>query len=171
MQAAPHANGSLSAAPAPTHLAPHRWLGAAHDIPHASAMQVAVPPAGAGHAVHAGPHVAGSVDATHAPPHLWNWGLHVKEHCAVVHALVAFATTGHLALHPPQLSTLVIGSTHWAPQFSGAAGVHPLVHWNDWPAGAQSGAAAAHAALQAPQLLGFDRSVSQPSAAVALQSE
>jgi hypothetical protein len=63
------------------------------------------------------------------------------------------------------------GSTHSAPQFSGAPGVQPFVHWNVGPLGAQRGAAAPHFALHAPQLVAFEKSVSQPSPAFALQSE
>jgi hypothetical protein len=121
--------------------------------------------------VQSGPHVVGSVFATHLPVHAWNCALHVNPHVAVVHAMVAFATTGHFALHAPQLSVLVIGSTHSAPQFSGAIGVHPFVHWNEGPEGAHSGFAAAHMALHVPQLVAFERSVSQPSAGFELQSE
>ena len=83
--------------------------------------------------------------------------------------VVAFATTGHLTLQPPQWLMLVWGSTHSAPHWSGAPGVHALLHWNEGPSGAQRAAAAPHAALQLPQVAAFDRSVSQPSAAFALQ--
>lgn len=65
---------------------------------------------------------------------------------------------------------LVSGSTHSAPQLSGAAGAQPLVHWKVGPEGVQNGEAAPHTALHVPQLVAFDRSFSQPSPAVALQS-
>jgi hypothetical protein len=170
VQAAPHASGSLSVAPGVTHFAPQRWLGAAHVIPQVSATHVAVPPAGAGHAVHAGPHAVGSVVGLHAPAHAWNCGLHVNEQTDAVHALVALATTGHFTPHAPQLSTLVVGFTHCAPQLSGAAAVQPSVHANVCPEGAQSGVGAGQTALHAPQLAGFARSTSQPSAPFLLQS-
>ena len=94
----------------------------------------------------------------------------MKAHAAALHAIVAFATTGHLMLQPPQLFGLVWGSTHSAPHATGAPGVHPFVHWNEGPAGAQSGAAAAHTELQVPQVVAVERSTSQPSTLLALQS-
>ena len=167
VHAAPHAVGSLGA----THLAPHAWFGAVHCIPHASFTQVATPPAGTGHAVHVGPQNAGSVCAGHLSPHAWNPALHVKLHVpGGGHAAVPFVTTGHELLQLPQWFVLVFGSTHSAPQLSGAEGVQPFVHWKFGPLGAHSGAAAPHVALHAPQLVAFDRSVSQPSAVFALQS-
>ena len=95
----------------------------------------------------------------------------MKAQAAALHAIVAFATTGHTMLQPPQLLGLVCGSTHSAPQATGAPAVHPFVHWNEGPEGAQSGAAAAHTALQVPQVVAFERSTSQPSTLLALQSE
>ena len=65
---------------------------------------------------------------------------------------------------------VVAGSTHSAPQFSGALAGHPFVHWKPGPMGAQNGAAAAHTELHAPQLVASERSFSQPSAGDALQS-
>ncbi|WP_214676664.1 hypothetical protein, partial [Escherichia coli] len=59
---------------------------------------------------------------------------------------------------------------HSAPQLSGAAGVQPFVHWNVGPLGAHRGAAGPQTALHAPQLVDFERSTSQPSAAFLLQS-
>ncbi len=102
--------------------------------------------------------------------HAWNPALHVKLQTPAVHSAVPSVTTGHAVLQLPQWFVLVLGSTHSAPQFSGATGVQPLVHWKFGPFGAQSGAAAAHFALQAPQLVARERSVSQPSVDVALQS-
>jgi hypothetical protein len=171
VHAAPQAAGSLSPAPAGTHFAPQRWLPAGQVAPQVSFTHVAVPPAGTGQGVHAAPHWVGSVFATHLPVHAWKLALHVKEQVAAAHATVAFATTGHFTLHPPQLFTLVFGSTHSAPQARGAPAVQPLVHWNVGPEGAQSGAAAPQTALHAPQLVAFERSTSQPSALFALQSE
>ena len=166
VQAGPHAVGSVS----PTHLFAHAWSGALHLMPQTSETHVALPPAGTGQAMQSGPHVAGSVLAAHLPEHAWNIGLQVNVQVAAAHAIVALVTGGHLTLQPPQLLTLVWGSTHSAPQFRGAIGVHPFVHWNEPPAGAHSGFAAAHTALQAPQLVAFERSASQPSALLPLQS-
>ena len=132
-------------------------------------MHVATPPGGTGHTVQAAPHAVGSVFAGHLPPHAWNEGLHVAPHTAPAQVAVAFATTGHLMLHPPQLSTLVFGSTHVFPQSTGMSGVHPFVQPNVVPVAAHSGVAAAQIALHAPQVSGFERSVSQPSDAAALQ--
>ena len=165
--AAPHAVASVAVA----HFAPQRCVAAGHVPPHVSATQVAVPPAGIGQGTQSGPQVAGSVFATHLALQAWNWALHVKPHAPAVQAFVAFATTGHFTLQAPQLSVLVFGSTHSAPQLTGAIGVQPFVHWNDGPDGAQSGAAAAHFALHVPQLVALERSISQPSVELALQSE
>ena len=93
----------------------------------------------------------------------------MKLHAPAAQAIVAFATTGHAVLQPPQWFVLVIRSTQSFPHFTGASAVQPFVHWKVGPAGAQSGAATAHCALHAPQLAGFERSVSQPSAGSPLQ--
>jgi hypothetical protein len=167
VHAAPHAVGSVGA----VHLPPHACDGGVQVIPHVSATHVAAPPAGTGQGVHAGPHAVGSVLVAHLPAHAWKSGLHAKLHVPAVHAVVALSTTGHARLQPPQWFALVRGSTHSAPQLSGAAGVHPFVHWNVGPVGVHIGVGAAQAVLHAPQLVDFDRSVSQPSAAMALQSE
>jgi hypothetical protein len=95
----------------------------------------------------------------------------MKAQTPAAQALVAFSTAGHATLHAPQWVTFESGSTHASPQRSGAAGVHPLVHWKVAPVGVHRGAGSAHAALHAPQLTAFERSVSHPSAALALQSE
>ena len=144
---------------------------ALHVKPHTPATQVAVAPAGAGHTVHAAPHAVGSVSATHAPAHAWKRGLHVKPHTPPEQAAVPFATTGQAMLQELQLLVLVLGSTQVSPHLSGAAGVQPFVHWKLAPTGAQSGEPIPQLALQAPQLVAFERSVSQPSAATWLQSE
>ena len=133
-------------------------------------MQVATPPAGTGHAVHVGPQNAGSVCAGHLSAQAWNPALHVKLHLAAAHAAVPFVTAGQAVMQLPQWLVLVFGSTHSAPQRSGEAGVQPFVHWKLGPFGEHCGAAAPHVALHAPQLVAFDRSVSQPSTAFALQS-
>jgi hypothetical protein len=96
--------------------------------------------------------------------------LHVNAHTPPLQSAVAFATAGHLLLQPPQSFGDVLGSTHSAPQATGAMGVQPFVHWKEGPAGAHNGAAAAHAALHAPQVPAFERSTSQPSVLFALQS-
>jgi hypothetical protein len=133
-------------------------------------LHTADPPAGTGQTVQATPQAVASVSAAHLPPHAWNVGLHVVLHTPSVQAVIAFATSEHVLLQPPQWFVLVIGSTHSAPHLTGAAGAQPFVHWNVAPAGAQSGAIEPQTDLHAPQLVGFERSLSQPSAAFALQS-
>jgi hypothetical protein len=96
--------------------------------------------------------------------------LHVNVHTAAAQAIVAFATSGHFVLQAPQWFTLVNGSTHSAPQATGACGVQPFVHWNVAAEGVHFEASGPHAALHAPQLVAFDRSASHPSALFALQS-
>jgi hypothetical protein len=96
--------------------------------------------------------------------------LHVKVHTPIAHAVVAFATSAHLTLQPPQWFTLFVGSTHSVPHRRGAAGVHPVVHWKLPPVGAHIGFDGGHTALHAPQLAALERSVSQPSAELELQS-
>lgn len=164
VHAAPQAVGSFV-----THLPPHTWLGAGQLMPHTSLVQVAAPPAGTGQTMQSGPHAVGSVFAGHFPPQAWNAALQVNPHVPSVHCEIEFAMTGHLMLQPPQWFVLVFGSTHALPQFSGADGVHPFVHWKLEPAAAQSGVATPHVALHAPQVSGFDRSISQPSPGIALQ--
>jgi hypothetical protein len=166
VHAAPQAVGSVG----PTHLPAHAWFGAVHWIPHVSATHVATPPAGTGQGAHAAPQNAGSVCATHLSVHALKPTLHVKLQVAALHAAVPLVGTGHAPLHVPQWVADVWGSAHSAPQRSGAEGVQPVEHWKFGPVGAQRGAAAPHFALQAPQLVAFERSVSQPSVAVALQS-
>ena len=166
---APQLSGSESNAASLTQAPPQRTFFPWHFIPHVSFTHVAVPPAGAGHGEHDAPHDAGSVLLTHLPAHAWNCTLHANAHAPPVQLDVALATTAHLRLQPPQWLTLVWGSTHSAPHWSGADGVHALLHWNEGPSGAQSAAAAPHVALQLPQVAAFDRSVSQPSADFALQ--
>jgi hypothetical protein len=167
VQAAPHAVGSVGA----VHLPAQALFGGVHFSPQVSLTHVAAPPAGTGHGVQSGPQAVGSVLARHLPPHAWKLALQVNVHAPAVQALVELATTGHLMLQPPQWFVLVTGSTHSAPQFRGAPGVQPFVHWNVGPEGAHSGEAAPQTALQAPQLAAFERSVSHPSPGVALQSE
>ena len=77
-----------------------------------------------------------------------------------------FATAGQALLHEPQSSSEVWRSTHWLPQSVGAAPAQPVVHEKPLAVGAQSGAAAAHFALQVPQCAASERSTSQPSAAL-----
>jgi len=164
--AGPHASGLVFA----TQVPPHRWVEFAHLVPQTPFVHVAVPPTGTGHTVQVGPHAVGLVFATHVPAQAWKSGLHVNWHALSSHAIVAFATTGHRVLQPPQWLVLVTRSTQSFPHLTGASGVQPFVHWKPGPAGAQSGAATAHTALHAPQLVGFERSVSQPSAGFVLQS-
>ena len=166
VQVAPHAAGSLGA----THLSPHFVKPALQVKPHAFAAQVALPLAGTGHTVQSGPHAVASVFVLQTPPQAWKFALQVNPHTPVVHVVVEFATSGHFWLQPPQWFVLDNGSMHSGPHASGAIGVQPFVHWNDAPAGAQSGFAAPQTALQDPQVVAFERSVSQPSPGVVLQS-
>lgn len=165
----PHAAGVLTSAFA-THRSPHFVNPALQVNPHAFDAQVARPFAGTGHAMQSGPHAVGSVFVLQAPAHAWKFGLHVNVQTPAAQPVVALATSGHLMLQPPQWFVLESGSTQSAPQARGAAGVQPFVHWKPAPAGAHSGAAAPQTALHAPQLVAFDRSVSQPSPPLPLQS-
>jgi len=72
--------------------------------------------------------------------------------------------------HAARSIVLVSGSTQSAPHRSGAAGVQPFEHAYVAPCGTQNAIAGGHTELQPPQLVGFERSVSHPSAAIALQS-
>jgi hypothetical protein len=123
-----------------------------------------------GQTVHAAPQAVASASEAHFPAQAWNVGLHVTLHTPPAHALIAFATSGQAMSQLPQWFVLVIRSTHSAPHFTGAVGAHPFVHWNVVPLGAQRGAAAPQAPLHAPQVAGFERSLSQPSLAFPLQS-
>ena len=125
---------------------------------------------GVGQTVHAGPQAAGSVATVQPAPHLLNPALHVNAHWPALHALVLLATTGQAMLQPPQWFSLVAGSTHSAPQSSGALAGQPVVHANAAPLGAQTGAVAGQTALHAPQLVAFERSPSQPFAGFLSQS-
>ena len=80
------------------------------------------------------------------------------------------ATTGHFTLQPPQWFVLVSGDTHSVPQRSGASGVQPVEHAKLRADGPQTGAAEAHALPHAPQLTARERSASQPSSGLLLQS-
>ena len=73
-------------------------------------------------------------------------------------------------VQPPQWFVLVNGETHSLPQRRGASAVQPLEHWNPVPKGTQIGVAGGQMALQVPQLVAFERSVSQPSDGLPLQS-
>ncbi len=137
---------------------------------HASATHDARAFGGAGQTAHAGPQAVASVTALHSGPHAWNCGLHVKPQMPRSHVATALSTAGHFRPQTPQFAMLVSGSTQSFPQRSGAAGEHPFVHANDAPDGAQNGIAGGHPVLHAPQLVAFERSVSHPSAAFALQS-
>jgi hypothetical protein len=165
-QPGPHAVGSFG----PTHVLLQACVAPLHFTPQASFTHVATPPGGTGHAMHAGPQAAGSVFATHAPAQAWNCDLQVNVQTPRAQSTEAFITGGHFRLQPPQLFALVRGSTHSPPHRRGAAGAQPFVHWNDPPTGVQSGAVTPQIALQAPQLVAFDRSISQPSAGFMLQS-
>jgi hypothetical protein len=144
---------------------------ALHWKVHALFVQSGVAFGGVGHTVHAGPHAAGSVATVQPVPHLLKPALHVYEHLPPTHSLVALATAGHAALQAPQWFSLVAGSTHSAPQRSGAVAGQPVVHAKLAPLGAHTGAVAGQTALQAPQLVAFERSASQPFAGFLSQSE
>jgi hypothetical protein len=167
VQAAPHAVTSVSAA----HRAPQRCVAAGHTAWHAPAVQTAEPPAGTGQTTHAAPQAVASVSAAHLPGHAWNVALHVLLQTPSVHAVVALGKVGHAFAQPPQWLGLVSGSTHSAPHLTGALAAQPFVQWKVMPSGAQSGAVAPQAVLHAPQVAGFVRSISQPSAPLPLQSE
>jgi hypothetical protein len=125
---------------------------------------------GVGQTVHAGPQAAGSVATVQPAPHLLKPALHVYVHWPAVQALLLFATVGQAMLQPPQWFSLVAGSTHSAPQRRGAVVGQPVVHANEAPLGAQTGAVAGQTALHAPQLVAFERSASQPFAGFLSQS-
>jgi hypothetical protein len=141
-----------------------------HVLPHVPAAQFGCPCGAGGQTVQAAPHAAGSVSCAHFGPHAWKPALHVKPQRPAAQVVVAFATSGHFAAQPPQCVVLVSGSTHSAPHRSGVAAEQPFVHAKLAPLAWQFGAAAGQGALHAPQVAGFERSVSQPSAGSELQS-
>jgi hypothetical protein len=96
--------------------------------------------------------------------------LHVKVQRPPTHAVDAWSTSGHFAAHEPQWSTLVSGETHCVPQRIGAAAVQPVEHSNVFPFAMQTGLEGGQIVPQRPQLVARDRFVSQPSAALRLQS-
>jgi len=83
---------------------------------------------------------------------------------------VPFIGSGHLWPHVPQSFVLVSGSTQAIPHRSGVVAAQPFVHANDAADGWQYGVAAGHATAHPPQLVAFERSVSQPSVGILLQS-
>jgi hypothetical protein len=96
--------------------------------------------------------------------------LQVNVHALATHSVVPFATSGHALLQAPQWFSLVVASTHSAPQRRGAFGGQPVVHANVVPMGAHAGAVGGQTALHAPQLVGFERSTSHPFAGFLSQS-
>jgi hypothetical protein len=144
---------------------------ALHWNVHALFVHIGVAFAGAGQTAHVGPQAAGSVATVQPAPHLLNPAPQVNVHWPAVHSLVPFATAGQATLHPPQWFSLVAGSTHSAPQRSGAIGGQPVVQANVVPLGAHTGVAGGQTALHAPQLAAFERSTSQPFAGSSSQSE
>lgn len=144
-----------------------------HEIPHwPAAEHVALPLAVPGQGVHDDPHVAGSELLTHDPPQAWKPALHANSHLPPAQETTPLATAGHAMLQSPQWLTLVFRSTHWLPQRVGAAAVQPVAQAK-LPApsvGAHTGADAGQTALHAPQCEGCERSVSQPSTGLPLQS-
>ncbi len=143
--------------------------------PQTSAAHVATAFAGMGQTTPHTPQFSGSEASVASQPfkgfksQLPKPALQVEPHTSAAHVATAFAGTGQIAQAGPH-AVGSVGTTHLSPHFTGAAGVHPFVHWNEGPAGAQSGAAAVHAVPHAPQVSALERSLSHPSAPFALQS-
>src|SRR3954465_9263101 len=94
----------------------------------------------------------------------------MKPHTLDEHVGRACATAGHALPQPPQLFGLVVVSTQTPLQLT-VAPVQPLTQANPPPLfGAQRGVPPEQTLPQAPQLAFSERSTSQPSLAVLLQS-
>lgn len=97
------------------HRVVQKWSGAEQVKLHWVPSQVAVPFAGATHAVHELPQLATEVFDTHCEPHLWKPATQVKSHVAPLQLGVAFAGAVHGVHDVPQLATSVFDE-HCAPQ-------------------------------------------------------
>ena len=166
-QPAPHAFGSVFDA----HVWPQRCEFSPHDSPHVPLLHVAVPPPGVGHGEHDAPQLFASLLLTHLPPQLWKPALQTMPHEPCAHVAWPLVGEGHAFGQLPQCVTVELKSTHWLPQSVGAWPEQPFVQAKPpLELGAQFGAPDPHAALHAPQWVACERSVSQPSSGLPLQS-
>jgi hypothetical protein len=94
-------------APPGMHAFAHTFCPGGQLAPHDAPSHVAVPPAGAGQAVHDVPHDAGDLSSTQRPLQAWKPAAHVKPHrWLALHVAVPLATAGQSAatqqLEPPR---------------------------------------------------------------------
>ena len=166
-----HEEPQLSVLVFDTQVLPQAWKPEMQTKPQAPcALQVATEFAGTGHGVHDVPHVSGLVLVAHELPHVWKPLSHENWQALPLHEICALPTAPQVLLHALQCVRLFVRSTHWDPHSVGAWPEHPLVHENPVPLGAQKAALAPQTALQDPQCVASDRSVSQPSLGFWLQS-
>jgi hypothetical protein len=103
----PAAHVPMQDAPFAMHAFAHTFWFDGQLAPQAAPSHVAVPPAGAGQAVHDVPHEAGDLSSTQRPLHAWKPAAHVKPHRWLpLQVAVPFATAGQSAaaqqLDPPR---------------------------------------------------------------------
>ncbi len=144
--------------------------GAVHAGIHVPADEhVTVPPNGATHGVHAGPHSLVDVSSAQWLPQMCEPMLHRNEHVPVHTGKPdPLAGPGQRLAHEPQLFTSVRKFTQLAPQTVSPA-AHELMHVNVPPLAAQSPIAPVQVTPHAPQLGERERSVSHPSSGAVLQ--
>ena len=97
--------------------------------PHAVPLHVAVPFAGAGHAVHdVAPQLVTALFDTQAVPQRWKPAAQLVPQRPAVQVATEPAGAGHTVPHAPQWFTSVRVFTQAEPQRVGAVGPHPEVH-------------------------------------------
>jgi len=83
---------------------------AAHVMPHAPFVQVAVAFGPLGHGAQRVPQLAGSMLDAHDVPHAWKSAPHVKPQAPFRHVAVELAGAAHGVHAAPQLFTLLFGT-------------------------------------------------------------
>jgi hypothetical protein len=96
--------------------------------------------------------------------------LQARLHDPAEHRALPLATVGQLLVHEPQWFTSEVGSTQLEPQSMGVGAVQLAAQVYEAPTRRQSGIAPEHVVPQLPHEVGAERSASQPSDAVPLQS-
>lgn len=97
--------------------------------------------------------------------------MHVKLHAPLAHAACAWATVVvHALPHPSQSVALLAVLTHVVPHAVGVSAGQAVAHAYVPPELPHTGVVPVHAVLHPPQVAACERSVSQPSSAVPLQS-
>jgi hypothetical protein len=94
----------------------------------------------------------------------------VKLHMLLAQVTWPLATAAHAFVQLPQWLRLTVVSTHVPPHSVGSGALHAAAHAYDPGEPAQTGALDMHTFMHAPQLAVCDRSVSQPSSWLPLQS-